>query len=148
MRLFSILGSLVLMCCLFVGCNHNTVEVLCTSVDKKNTIAQDGNIVFEFSKDIAPTSIVDEWTDEKYIRFSPKLEGKFKWIDNRTLIFSPSSLLEMNQNIEADVTDKVLFNSKEFDLKNNIVQIHTPYFAVVVFVSFFLYQSHILQTAF
>lgn len=84
----------------------------------------------EFSENLAPADIHDQWLQEEFIDFNPKIPGQFKWIDASTLIFSPDVPLEPIQSYTANITKKVLFNttfSPDFDE----VKFHTPEFDVV-----------------
>ncbi len=69
------------------------------------------NIKIEFNKDLAPSDTLDKWSDEQFVEFTPAINGKFKWLDKRTLIFSPSNPLKPIELYTANVTSKVLFNT-------------------------------------
>ncbi|MFH0733044.1 MAG: MG2 domain-containing protein [bacterium] len=72
----------------------------------------------KFSEALAPADKLDNWLDDEFIKFEPKIKGKFKWLDSKTLIFSPEVPLKPMQNYSANVTDAVLFNtgkSSNFD---------------------------------
>ncbi|MCO6473048.1 MAG: MG2 domain-containing protein [Melioribacteraceae bacterium] len=65
----------------------------------------------EFDRALAPDSLTDKWIDGNFIQFNPAISGKYKWIDAKTLIFSPDHPLEPIQKYTANVTADVLFNS-------------------------------------
>lgn len=88
------------------------------------------NIVVEFSEDLAPADMQDKWLDEEFIEFEPKIAGKFKWADARTLVFSPEAQLEPIQEYSAKITNKVLFNSP-FSADFEFYKFHTPDFDVI-----------------
>ncbi len=101
----------ILILSYLIGCGpSNTVEV--TSFAPVGNVERLTTFTIEFSKDLAPADIQDKWVTEQYINFEPKIEGKFKWVDAKTLLFSPDYPLEPIQSYTAKVTDKVLFNSK------------------------------------
>ncbi|MFH1194936.1 MAG: MG2 domain-containing protein [bacterium] len=71
-----------------------------------------------FSEQLAPPDKQNQWLSDELIEFDPKIEGKFKWLDGSTLIFSPDYPLDPIQSYKAEVTDKVLYNtqfSSDFD---------------------------------
>ena len=113
-----------LLCFLFAlvlnSCNNGLVKVVSTNANN-GYLDVHQPIVFNFSDNIAPTNKIDEWTNDKLIEFTPELNGKFKWEDGKTLIFSPETDLmpstdyvgKMTSKIEKSTTKKI---SKE-DLK-------------------------------
>ena len=94
-----------------IGCGpSNTVEV--TNFTPQGNVERLTTFTIEFSKDIAPADIQNKWVTDEYVTFEPKIEGKFKWTNSKTLIFSPDYPLEPIQSYTAKVTDKVLFDTK------------------------------------
>ncbi|MFZ1291082.1 MAG: MG2 domain-containing protein [Melioribacteraceae bacterium] len=87
------------------------------------------NFTIEFSQDLAPSEKVGEWLTDEFVLFEPKINGKFKWVDARTLQFSPDNSLDAMQNYSAKITSKVLFNknlSTDFETYN----FNTPHFDI------------------
>lgn len=74
------------------------------------------NIEVVFSNDIAPADTVGKWSDTGFLTIEPHVSGKYKWLDSRTLYFSPDAPLEPIQQYSVKVTNKVLFNK---DIKVN-----------------------------
>jgi hypothetical protein len=94
-----------------IGCgSNNSVEI--TKFAPQGKVERLTTFTIEFSKDLAPADIQNKWLTDEYVTFKPKIEGKFKWIDSKTLLFSPDYPLEPIQSYSAKVTGKVLFNSK------------------------------------
>lgn len=101
--------SLILI---FFSCgNKNTVEI--NDVDFGNEIALQQNLTFSLSKDIAPDSILNQWTDVEFISISPKVEGSFSWISPNQLIFSPEKGFAPGKEYEAKLTKKITKLSPE-----------------------------------
>ncbi|MGA9295399.1 MAG: Ig-like domain-containing protein, partial [Ignavibacteriaceae bacterium] len=101
----------ILILSYLIGCGpSNTVEI--TNFTPQGNVERLTTFTIEFSKDVAPADIQNKWVTGEYVTFKPKIEGKFKWINSKTLIFSPDYPLEPIQSYTAEVTDKVLFNTK------------------------------------
>jgi len=108
--------------------DKTTVEVLSfspTGLTKPLTHFQ-----IEFSEPLAPADIIDEWVDDELIEFEPKIEGKFKWLDEQILIFSSEYPLSPSQYYKATVSKKVLYN-KKFTTNFDKHEFHTPYFDAI-----------------
>ena len=101
----------ILILSYLIGCGpSNTVEI--TNFTPQGNVERLTTFTIEFSKDVAPADIQNKWLTDEYVTFEPKIEGKFKWINSKTLIFSPDYPLEPIQSYTAKVTDKVLFDTK------------------------------------
>lgn len=120
---FFLIAATVLMIFACGTGNRVTVENFSPEgeVDKLTTFT------IEFSHPLAPPDIQGQWLDDAFIKFEPAIRGKFKWVSDNTLIFSPDYPLEPIQEYTAEITDKVLFKtglSSDFD----IYEFHTPEF--------------------
>ncbi len=103
--------SIIFILLYLVGCGPgNTVEI--SNFSPQGKVERLTTFSIEFSKDLAPADIQNKWLTEEYVVFEPKIAGKFKWTDSKTLLFSPDYPLEPIQTYTARVTDKVLFNTK------------------------------------
>ena len=96
-----------------------------TGETEKNT-----NFTIEFSNDLAPLEIIGEWLTDEFIVFEPKIAGKYKWLDTRTLQFSPDYSLESMKSYSAKITNKVLFD-KKFSTDFDTFNFNTPNFDAV-----------------
>ncbi|MBI1932252.1 MAG: alpha-2-macroglobulin family protein [Ignavibacteriales bacterium] len=120
--IFYVIAVLIYSCS-----SQNSVRVV--EFSPKGEIDKATNFTVEFSQDLAPTDKIGEWLSEEFISFEPKINGKFKWLDARTLQFSPDFTLTAMQNYTAKITNKVLFNknlSTDFETFN----FNTPKFDV------------------
>ena len=95
------------------------ILISCSSADKVSVkFTPEGKVErlttfqVDFNTDLAPNDITGQWLDDDFIKFTPTIPGKFKWLDNRTLLFSPEAALEPIQDYEAELTNKVLFNKQ------------------------------------
>ncbi|MBK8944036.1 MAG: alpha-2-macroglobulin family protein [Ignavibacteriae bacterium] len=117
----------VLMILIYSCSSQNTVKVV--DFSPNGEIEKATNFTVEFSQDLAPEEKIGEWLTDEFISFEPKINGKFKWLDARTLQFSPDFALDAMQNYSAKITTKVLFNknlSTDFETYN----FNTPHFDV------------------
>ncbi len=69
------------------------------------------SFTIKFSEELAPANKLDNWLDDEFVTFEPKIKGKFKWIDSKTLIFSPEVPLKPMTKYTANINDEVLFNT-------------------------------------
>ena len=74
---------------LIFSCSNNTSEVQLSYTNLEGIVPKQGNFTFDFDEELAPDSIQGIWQKENYVKFTPKMEGEFKWISSSELIFSP-----------------------------------------------------------
>ena len=87
---------------------------------------------FTFSKDMVPDSAVGVWSDQKYIKFEPEVEGKFHWQTAGTLVFAPRNGFEPATNYSAKFTDLVFEHIKKLKYKGDRqFSFHTPYLSIL-----------------
>jgi len=112
---------LLLAATLLFSCNRKTVSLDYSSA--KGEVPRLGNLVFRFSKALAPDSLIDAWDSTEYISFEPKIAGRFRWETPDQLVFSPTAPLAPATEYKARVRDEVLrfssFNSVDGDDKLN-----------------------------
>jgi len=119
----------VLSAQLIISCGPgNTVKV--NSFSPSGEVEKLTNIVVEFSEDLAPPDVLDKWLDDQFINFEPPINGKYKWTNASTLVFSPDSPLEPIQGYSATINHSVLFD-KKFSPDFEEYNFHTPYFDVI-----------------
>ncbi|MDP4173368.1 MAG: MG2 domain-containing protein [Bacteroidota bacterium] len=130
MKKYFIVVLVLLLCLVIGGCglfgNHVSIEDFSPQGEVKKLTS----FKVEFSENLAPPEMLNNWTSDEFIEFTPKIEGKFKWISPKTLIFSPEYPLQPIQSYRAKITNKVLFNTK-FSPDFKEYEFHTPYFDVV-----------------
>lgn len=127
MKKLTVISILFLSFVLFSCSRSDVVEI--SSFSPTGKIERLVTFEIEFNKDLASSEIIDKWVDDEFIQFEPKINGKFKWIDSRTLIFSPDSPLEPIQSYKAAATNKVLFNTS-YSLEKEDFEFSTPEFEV------------------
>lgn len=91
-----------------------------------------GNFNFTFNKNIVSADQTGLWDSVQYIEFTPNINGAFKWIDEYTLVFSPSEPLLPATQYSAEITDKVLQTSdKKKGMKKETITFNTPSLKVI-----------------
>ncbi|MBV9963135.1 MAG: hypothetical protein JO072_12890, partial [Parafilimonas sp.] len=95
-------------------------------VSKKNTIR------IQLASDVSTTHTVNEELKDKLFSFSPAVDGKAYWVDERTIEFKPDNDLKPDQLYEVNfkLGDVVKVPSKFDEFKFN-VQIVKPSFEVI-----------------
>ena len=57
-----------------------------------------------YYEDLAPPEKQNIWLADAFVEFTPAIQGKFKWVSSRRLLFSPDYPLEPIQSYEARIT--------------------------------------------
>lgn len=110
--------------------NPNEVRIDSTNFNEEIELKQ--NLVFNFSQDLVPDSLLNQWMTEKYIKFTPSIPGKFKWLTKNSLQFSPEEPFAGSTDYLAELTDTLTIHLKT-DLqikKDDPTSFHTPYLKI------------------
>ncbi len=90
------------------------------------------NLLFEFDTDLMLDGDLNTWESTPYVEFTPKIEGKFKWIGKKELVFSPSKPMKFAQKYSAKLGKNILKRKQgklELDQAKPI-SFHTPFLKV------------------
>ncbi len=79
------------------------------SVATSGVISSTDQIVVRFVNDVIPDNLVNTNVIEPVLSFSPEIEGTLRWKDKKTLIFTPSVSLKLNQIYTAKLDLQKLF---------------------------------------
>ncbi|MGV3541163.1 MAG: alpha-2-macroglobulin family protein [Rufibacter sp.] len=114
------------------GCRGSGNEL---RLDKKNfeqEVAQEQNLVFTFDKRLVPDSLLNQWDSVPYIKFTPAVEGKFKWAGPDELVFSPTKPFAPSTDYRAELTPNLLkYAKKKYAIPaGQEMKFHTPYLAL------------------
>lgn len=126
-RLFLLLLGLQLA--FFISCSvFNTSTVAIEEHNLEGGVGLTQNLEFNFNKDLAPDSLQQQWDTTQYIRFTPTIPGRFKWVSKRKLIFSPAEELKPSTVYTARLEKPLLkFGDKEWELdKEANITFNTP----------------------
>lgn len=118
---------LLILLILFSCSSKDLVEI--TKFTPTGEVERTANFTIEFNKELAPIDKIGEWMTDEFVVFNPQIKGKFKWIDSKTLQFSPDFALESMQEYTAEISDKVLFE-KKLSTNFETVAFSTPHFDV------------------
>ncbi len=113
------------------SCSGNKLKLDDKNFDEEIELQQ--NLVFNFNQDLVPDSLVNVWSEEAYIIFTPVVKGKFKWVAKDELIFSPDISFLPSTDYKAELTDIIIKNStKKYSLpEEKIINFHTPYLNLI-----------------
>lgn len=110
---------------LLISCNKNAVQL--TDTNAKGEVPTLGNLVFHFSKQVMPDSLLNRWDSIPYVEFEPKINGRFRWEHGDELIFSPSAPLTAATTYKASVSKEVLaFTKYDKVAVDKPLEFHTP----------------------
>jgi alpha-2-macroglobulin len=91
------------------------------------------NLVFTFNTNIVKDSLIDIWKKDEFVKFTPKIEGKFKWTAANELVFSPESGFKPSTDYKAEITEKVVeVSTEKLKLGDDVnFSFHTPYLSLL-----------------
>ncbi|OYU64527.1 MAG: hypothetical protein CFE22_18275, partial [Cytophagaceae bacterium BCCC1] len=115
----------------FNSCNH-LPEVGIKTLGFGDEIEVLQNLFFEFDEELVFDGDLNKWESTPYMDFEPKIEGKFKWIGKKELVFSPSKPMKFANEYKAKLSENLLKRKKGkmgID-KNKTIKFHTPYLKV------------------
>lgn len=124
--------SILLITTLLAACSNNVLRM--TKFTPNEEIGEFQSFTITFNKEIAPTGKTDEWLKADYLNFEPAISGRYKWVDGKTLIFSPSTSLQQGQTYKANFNKTALLaTSKTPDMsaRFNEISFKTPDFSVL-----------------
>ncbi|MBC7486839.1 MAG: Ig-like domain-containing protein, partial [Cytophagaceae bacterium] len=117
----------------FTSCSSDN-DLQITAKNFQDIVEQQQNLTFTFSEDLAPDSLINQWSKETYITFTPAVKGKFKWTGKNELTFSPEVRFEESTYYTGVFSDKISSASadkKELRDEDEKFTFHTPYLNVV-----------------
>lgn len=130
MKITNWLKIMTLLCCvvMFTQCSRHLVEVKKT--DFKDEIATQQNLKFTFSQDLVPDNKLGVWDTTAYLKFTPTVKGKFKWVKKNELVFSPMQGFQPSTDYKVNLQDalkKSAPNKVPNINKKAPIAFHTPY---------------------
>lgn len=84
---------------------------------------------WQFNEALAPADSVGKWTDTDFFKFSPPIQGRFKWETESKLTFAPSEPLQPATEYVASSTDNLTFGNR-INLTSSTNEFHTAPFRV------------------
>ncbi|HEY8388227.1 MAG TPA: MG2 domain-containing protein, partial [Parasegetibacter sp.] len=107
------------------SCNRNAVKL--SETNANGEVSQLGNLYFRFNRSLYPDSLLNRWDSSEFVRFTPKITGRFRWQSPDELVFSPSQPLPPATNFSAEISSEV-FRYTEFSGVENKKKLmfHTP----------------------
>jgi uncharacterized protein YfaS (alpha-2-macroglobulin family) len=109
------------------SCKFNAVKL--QEFKPGTEVPVQGSLSFKFNKDLAPPEKQDKWLNDEFVKFKPRIIGKFKWVSAKELVFSPDAALLPSQDYEAEISSIVLFGEK-LSTSFDKIDFHTPYFKI------------------
>lgn len=116
----------------FQACSGGN-DLAITSKNFESQIDLQQNLVMEFSSPLVPDSLLNAWDSTQYMKFTPAVQGSFKWTSPTTLVFSPASGFRASTDYTAELTESLLQNAGKREQKRvslpseRNLRFHTPY---------------------
>ncbi len=90
-------------------------------------INRNGSVQITFTSDVAPLPHTRaEFENDNIITTKPQVKGKLRWLDYRTLEFTPDKMFESTQVFDAKLDLKKLFDTVSPELRFFPFQFNTP----------------------
>ncbi|MEZ5002783.1 MAG: MG2 domain-containing protein [Chitinophagales bacterium] len=94
--------------------DDRSLEVILTSF--KDEIQAKDNLTFTFNHPVLKTdTLLNKWLSANYLSFSPKVEGKYKWINNDEVVFSPADQFQFATDYTVSVTNDILSLNDQYN---------------------------------
>ena len=126
----------ILFCALVLiaiaSCGGDTVRI--ASRNFTDEIEREQNLSFTFDHTLMPDSLItSDWDTTAYIRFTPQVRGKFKWISPTELVFSPSKGFQPSTDYKAELQSSLLLHAdKKLRITDEkTIAFHTPYLKLI-----------------
>lgn len=84
---------------------------------------------WKFDTPLAPEDSVGKWFKTGFARFTPEIEGRFKWNSPSELHFSPEGPLEPATDYQVVLTDRIAFG-KKVEIDKDVRKFNSPYFKI------------------
>jgi uncharacterized protein YfaS (alpha-2-macroglobulin family) len=95
------------------------------SAFSNGSISRKGTIKVRFTKDMASVEETGKEAKSSLFSFSPGIEGKYKWVDSRTIEFKPNALLPSGEVFQCELNIGKLYDDVPSDLKTFGFQVYT-----------------------
>lgn len=104
-------------------------QISVSKTNFKEEISTQENLNFTFNTALAEASQINVWDTTRFLKFTPHVEGKFKWVSPTELVFSPEKGFQPSTDYKASLTDRL---SQKLKLKtavdkNSVIAFHTTY---------------------
>lgn len=116
---------------MFTACqSSNSVRLVSTNISK--VVNENAQFSFHFDQPLVPDTVQQTWITARFLDISPGVEGKFRWTDDRTLLFAPDEPLAQSTNYTVKLNEnfRSFVGQQELSLdlgKWSSINFHTPY---------------------
>ena len=118
--------AIMLIGYLFLCSCHGKSDLEVISKNFESEVELQQNLVFQFSKDLVPDSMMNAWDTAAYLDISPAVKGMFKWNSTNELAFSPAEGFQPGTEYTATLTKLLLKHSKKkYSISPEPVHFHT-----------------------
>lgn len=114
---------------LLTACGGSQVRVINKNFDAE--VSQQQNLVFTFNKELAQDSLLKKWDTTAYIKFSPNVRGKFKWVSKNELLFSPEVGFQASTRYKAEFQSEKVAGNIKSKIANPKIDFYTPLLTLV-----------------
>lgn len=104
--------------------SKDTVELTDTNLIEEMPLR--GNFTFTFNQEVVEGDKLYQWVSTPYVKFTPPIDGAFKWTSSSQLIFSPVNPLPPATEFEAEIDKALLVDSKKNKVKATSIKFTTP----------------------
>ncbi len=120
---------LILPMLLITCAPSNFVEV--TQTNFKQEVSTQSNLKFTFNRAIVGDSLLNVWDTTAYLQFTPRVQGKFKWVSPSEVIFSPEKGFRASTDYEAKLSKQLIPLSSKLKIdESKSLKFHTTYLKI------------------
>ena len=131
LKIISLFAILLSIACNFGNEDPNALRI--TNQNFSDEISSTQNLTFTFNKELAPDSLLHDWDTIPYIRFSPKIPGRFRWSHPNELVFSPQTKFAPSTTYTGTFSKELLSYAGDNKIKlprESSFNFHTPFLKI------------------
>ncbi|MBD2766552.1 alpha-2-macroglobulin [Hymenobacter sp. BT664] len=111
------------------SCSKKTAQEQAAEQADGEEIDPYSNLVFTFDEAVVNDAQLNRWDTTQYVKFTPAVQGKFKWTSDRELTFSPLEPFRPSTVFDAALRSENMPSDKQA-LALNRRRFHTPYLSM------------------
>lgn len=100
---------LLLLLAALQSCKEKENEVKVVQKSFMDEVALQQNFNITFNRELIPDSLLDRWETADYFKFTPAIEGRFKWVSTHEIMFSPLNGLAPCTSYKLELNEKSIF---------------------------------------
>lgn len=112
---------------MLASCSHSKL-IKIESTNFSEEVSENQELVFTFNQSAVSDSLLNIWDTTQYLRFTPQVPGRYRWIASNQLEFSPAVSYRPSTDYTVQATPLLsLHADKKYEADDAVISFHTPY---------------------